>query len=165
MAETTLYRRSSTPPGNTNSIQVTPFQTPERLCRSAYRGIDYPSINTPYRGIDYPSINTPFFLLDIKTMQLCKRPKQYFLIRRQLIRHKKIRGFFSDVKSGVTALISVRRVDVALQQKNATQGIYGRTVGAEKEEGNKAGCNLTFHTVNYCWLVFLFLPVFLDSLG
>ena len=63
---------------------------------------------------------------------------------------------FSDVKSGVTALFSVRRVDVALRQKNATQGIYGRTVGAEKEEGNKAGCNLTFHMVNLCGAGFSF---------
>ena len=150
MAETTLYRRSSTPTGNTNSIQVTPFQIPERLCRSAYR------------GIDYPSINTPFFLLDIKTMWLCKRLKQHFLIRRQLIRHKKIRGFFSDVKSGVTALISVRRVDVALRQKNATQGIYGRTVGAEMKE-----CNNTKSLKEECRFCILFkwhsagLPIFI----
>ena len=67
--------------------------------------------------------------------------------------------FFLYFKSGVTALISVRRVRVALRQRNATQGIYGRTVGAEKEEGNNAGCNLHSNTVNFRGLVFLFLQV------
>ena len=48
---------------------------------------------------------------------------------------------------------------VALRKKNATQGIYGRTVGAEKEEGNKAGCNLHLTWLIFAGLVFLFLPV------
>jgi hypothetical protein len=47
----------------------------------------------------------------------------------------------------------------AIRQKNATQGIYGRTVGAEKEEGNNAGCNLHFTWLIFAGLVFLFLPV------
>ena len=62
-------------------------------------------------------------------------------------------------------MISVRRVRVALRQKNATQGIYGRTVGEEKEEGNNADCNLHFTWLIFAGLVFLFLPVLHDSLG